>query len=207
MPPSAAPLVATIHDLAFLSHPEHFSTRGVRFFRRALELALRDARMVTCPSQATIRACVAAGFEADRLRLVPWGTRAETLSADQRERVRSRYGLERPFILFCGTVEPRKNLHRVLEAFRSLDRPDLDLVIAGPKGWREDIEGPLRRLGERATWLGFVPSGRPQRSLRGCRGGRVSEPRGGIRLPRARGDGPRRAGGHVGGDRDRGSGG
>lgn len=159
VPPSAAPLVLTIHDLAFLSHPEHFSTRGVRFFRRALELALRDARMVTCPSEATIRACVAAGFEADRLRLVPWGTRAETLSADQRERVRSRYGLERPFILFCGTVEPRKNLHRVLEAYRSLDDPDLDLVIAGPKGWREDIEGPLRDLGERATWLGFVPSG------------------------------------------------
>ncbi len=158
VPPSDAPLVLTIHDLAFLSHPTHFTARGVRFFRRALELAIRDARIVTCPSQATIRACVAAGFEADRLRLVPWGVRAEAPSADERDRVRSRYGLERPFVLFCGTVEPRKNLHRVLEAFRALDRPGLDLVIAGPKGWREDIEEPLRDLAGRARWLGFVPS-------------------------------------------------
>jgi glycosyltransferase involved in cell wall biosynthesis len=158
VPPSHAPLVLTIHDLAFLGHPEHFTARGARFFRRALELALREARIVTCPSQATIRACVGAGFEADRLRLVPWGVRAETPSADERERVRSRFALDRPFILFCGTVEPRKNLHRVLEAYRALDPPNLDLVIAGPKGWREDIEQPLSELMGRARWLGFVPS-------------------------------------------------
>jgi glycosyltransferase involved in cell wall biosynthesis len=158
VPPSDAPLVLTIHDLAFLSHPEHFTSRGIRFFRRALELALREARLVTCPSDATIRACVAAGFEVDRLRLVPWGVRPEVLGPAEMERARSLYGLERPFILFSGTVEPRKNLHRVLQAYRALDHPDLDLVIAGPQGWREDIEEPLRDLAGRARWLGFVPS-------------------------------------------------
>lgn len=158
VPPSHAPLVLTIHDLAFLSHPHHFTSRGVRFFERALELALREARMVTCPSDATIRACVAAGFEVDRLRLVPWGVRAQTVRAADRERGRSRYGLERPFILFCGTVEPRKNLHRVLQAFRAIDHREVDLIIAGPKGWREDIGEALRELAGRARWLGAVPA-------------------------------------------------
>jgi glycosyltransferase involved in cell wall biosynthesis len=158
VPASHAPLLLTIHDLAFLSHPEHFTSRGVRFFERALQLALREARMVTCPSEATIRACVAAGFEVDRLRLVPWGVRAQAVSAAVMARCRSRYGLERPFILFCGTVEPRKNLHRVLRAFRDLDHRELDLLIAGPKGWREDIGEALTELEGRARWLGSVPA-------------------------------------------------
>ena len=158
VPPSDAPLVLTIHDLAFLAHPDHFTDRGNRFFRRALDLALRNARLITCPSNATIRACVAAGFELDRLRLVPWGVRTETPSTLERGLVRKRYGLDHPYVLFSGTVEPRKNLLRVLAAYRDLDIPGLDLVIAGPRGWREDIEEPLRALGARARWLGFVPT-------------------------------------------------
>jgi len=157
VPASRAPLVQTIHDLASLSHPEHFTRRGVRFFRRSLELARRHARLVTCPSQATLAGCAAAGFELERLRLVPWGVRSEQATPADVERSRLHHGLNRPYVLFCGTIEPRKNLPRVLEAFRALDNADLELVLAGPMGWKEDIATAIAQLRGRARWLGFLP--------------------------------------------------
>jgi glycosyltransferase involved in cell wall biosynthesis len=60
--------------------------------------------------------------------------------------------------LFTGTVEPRKNLPRLLEAFRSLDRDDVDLVLIGPEGWNEDIGSVISSLGARVHSLGFIPS-------------------------------------------------
>jgi glycosyltransferase involved in cell wall biosynthesis len=157
VPACRAPLVLTIHDLAFLAHPEHYTRRGNRFLSRALELGRRRAGFVTCPSEATVEECLAAGFERERVRLVPWGVRADPSSESDVEAARRAHGLPRPYVLFCGTIEPRKNLPRVIEAFRRLDRSDLDLVLAGPRGWNEDIEASLARLGDRARPLGFVP--------------------------------------------------
>ena len=53
IPPRSAPLVVTVHDLAFLHAPEHFTRHGMRFFRRGLTLARRDADLVLCPSRST----------------------------------------------------------------------------------------------------------------------------------------------------------
>ena len=50
-----APVVMTVHDLAFVHEPAHFTGRGMRFFRRGLELALKEADHVVCPSEATRR--------------------------------------------------------------------------------------------------------------------------------------------------------
>jgi glycosyltransferase involved in cell wall biosynthesis len=157
VPASLAPLVLTIHDLAFLTYPEHFSRRGLSFFRRALDLARRHARLVTCPSEATMEECRRAGFDERRLRLVPWGVRAAPASEADVEASRRRHGLVRPYVLFCGTIEPRKNLPRVIEGFRRADVPGLDLVLAGPQGWNEDIGRLLDPLDGRAHALGFVP--------------------------------------------------
>lgn len=157
VPASRAPLVLTIHDLSFLAHPEHFTRRGNRFFRRAVELARRHARLVICPSQATFDECLAAGFDPGRLRLVPLGVRAEPATAADVAAARRQYRLERPYVLFCGTVEPRKNLRRVVEAYRRLEHDGLDLVLAGPEGWKEDVRALLDGLGDRARSLGFIP--------------------------------------------------
>jgi glycosyltransferase involved in cell wall biosynthesis len=157
VPVSRAPLVLTVQDLSFLSYPEHFTPRGNRFFRRAVEMGRRRARIVTCPSRATLDECVAAGYDADRLRVVPYGVRVEPASAADVERVRRAHRVDRPYVLFCGTVEPRKNLGRVIEAFRRMNHADLDLVLAGPAGWKEDVQAGLDGLGARARALGFVP--------------------------------------------------
>jgi len=154
-PAAAAPVVVTIHDLAFL-HDRQLATRhGHRFFRRGLELARRHARLVMCPSEATIDECVDAGVERDRLRLVPWGVAPAKVTDDDVRDVLGRYKIDRPYVLFAGTVEPRKNLPRLLDAFARVPN-DVDLILAGPAGWNESIDAQLAALGARVRVLGFV---------------------------------------------------
>lgn len=156
MPPRTAPLVMTVHDLAFLHEPEHFTTRGLRFFNRGLNLALKEADLIVCPSEATRRDCERLGFAPDRLRVIPLGVDAGAAGAREQAGVRHRYGLTGEYLLWTGTIEPRKNLPRLLEAFRSLDT-DLQLVLAGPEGWNEDLGKLVEDLGARVRRLGFVP--------------------------------------------------
>ena len=71
VPPTSAPLVMTIHDLAFLADPTQATRHGNRFFRRGTELARRHAQLVLVPSQATADECLDAGFDPERIRIVP----------------------------------------------------------------------------------------------------------------------------------------
>lgn len=157
VPGARAPIVVSIYDLAFLDDPSASTPRGLRFFRRGTELAKRHAALVLCPSQATIDDCVRAGFDRARLRYVPLAADIEPVTPGDVDAARRRHGLERPYVLFTGTVEPRKNLPRLVDAFRRLDRDDVELVLAGPAGWLEDASALLRGLDGRARQIGFVP--------------------------------------------------
>ena len=158
IPPRSAPLVVTMHDLAFLGDPSHFTRHGLRFFRRGLELARRHASLVTCPSQQTFDDCVAQGFDPARLRVVPWATDQTQASDRERAEVREAHGLDHRFVLSVGTIEPRKNLPRLIEAFGRLATPDVDLVLVGPSGWNEELGPLLARLPRPPRVLGFVPA-------------------------------------------------
>jgi glycosyltransferase involved in cell wall biosynthesis len=155
VPPRSAPVVVTVHDLAFLRSPEMFTRRGVDFFRRSIELATAEADLVVCPSQLVVDDCVAHGFDADRMRLVPWGVDAVVASEPQVAAVRRRLGLDRPYVLWLGTVQPRKNVETLLRAFALVDT-DAVLVLAGPTGWNTDLAPLVDRLGPRARSIGFV---------------------------------------------------
>jgi glycosyltransferase involved in cell wall biosynthesis len=156
-PPKSAPLVMTVHDLAWMKDPSHFTRHGLDFFERGLRVALRDVDLVLCPSAATMRDCVAAGFSEEQLRLVPLGTDARRASDRDVARVKDAYELRGHYLLWTGTVEPRKNLRGLLEAFRAV-QGDLDLVLCGPKGWNEDLEALVAPVKNRVRILGFVPS-------------------------------------------------
>jgi glycosyltransferase involved in cell wall biosynthesis len=155
IPPKSAPLVVTVHDLAFLDNPSHFTKRGMRLFSRGLELAIEDADLVLCPSQATRAACEAAGFSSGKIRVVPHGIDAAPVSDERIAAAKAAYSLERPYVLWTGTVEPRKNLPRVVGAFKQLES-GCDLVLAGPQGWNEDLDALVGGLGSRIKWIGFV---------------------------------------------------
>lgn len=155
-PARGRPLVVTVHDLAFLRDPAHFTARGNAFFRRALRIVRDEADQVIAVSATTRDDCLAAGFEADRVQVVPHGVTVPTVTPAQVEGLRAGLGLTRPYVLWCGTVEPRKNLPRLLTAFAAVaQQVDVDLVLVGPQGWGDD------RVLEQAA--AAVPAGRLHR--------------------------------------------
>ncbi|QGG95825.1 glycosyltransferase family 4 protein [Actinomarinicola tropica] len=162
VPPRTAPLVVTVHDLAVLHDPDQFTRRGVSFMRKAIELTAARADLVLCSSRATLDDCRVQGFPSERLRLVPLGVAAEEATADEVARVRQSYGLTGRYVLFVGTIEPRKNLRGLLDAFRRVtstpELADVTLALVGPPGWGEDLAPRVAALGDRCRTLGFVPT-------------------------------------------------
>ena len=130
----AAPLVVTVHDVAFLRYPERFSRHGVRMMRRSLRVIRRRADLVLCSSTATMDDLEQAGLDRDRLRLVPLGVDVTEVPSVEIERVRTHHDLPERFVLFVGTLEPRKNLPRLVEAMARLDEP-VPLLVVGADGW------------------------------------------------------------------------
>lgn len=168
VPPRTSPLVVTLHDLAWRRDPSNFTANGVQFLEGALTRTRDDADLVLCPSNATLDDCAAAGIEPARLRLIRWGMTAPLASDEAVSRARAKYGLSGRYIFFVGTLEPRKNLPRLLEAFSKLAHEDVVLAVAGPKGWGSAlVAGPthapsstgatVEALGSRVKLLGFVP--------------------------------------------------
>jgi glycosyltransferase involved in cell wall biosynthesis len=152
-PATSLPLVVTIHDLAFLRHPDFFTARGNKVFRRSLDIIRDKAAMVLCSSQVTLDDCRTAGIGDDRLRLVPLGVASQTITDVDRARVRATYDLPERFVLFVGTLEPRKNLARLIAALDSI-RGAPPLVVVGMAGWGDHT--PATAYDVRFT--GFVPA-------------------------------------------------
>lgn len=157
IPPRTVPLVATMHDVAWRRDPSMFTRNGVRFFEAGLRCVVDDADLVLCPSQATLDDCAEAGIGRDRLRHVPWGMTVAEVSDGEVAAVRERYGLTGRYVLSVGTLEPRKNLGRLVEAFSRLPHDDVTLVVVGPDGWGDAFDGAVDRLGDRLRLTGFVP--------------------------------------------------
>ncbi|MGA0064623.1 MAG: glycosyltransferase family 4 protein [Ilumatobacteraceae bacterium] len=150
------PLVVTVHDLAFRHHPEFFTRRGVDVFERSLAKLRDSADMLLCSSRATMHDCEAAGFGRDRLRLVPLGVRVHTASLEQRRAVRERFALPEQYLLFVGTLEPRKNLGGLLDALESLGGDTPPLVVAGASGWGDETTRERLARASNVVMVGHV---------------------------------------------------
>jgi glycosyltransferase involved in cell wall biosynthesis len=148
VPPSAGrPLVATVHDLAFRHFPDAYPAAGRRYHERSARVVAAEAVRLLVPSAATARDLVELyGVEPERVAVIPLGVEppAEPDRAGARRLLRD-LGVRGPFLLAVGTLEPRKNLPRLLAAFGEVtdELPDHHLVVVGPVGW-----GPALR----PTW-------------------------------------------------------
>jgi glycosyltransferase involved in cell wall biosynthesis len=135
------PCVVTMHDLTFFDHPEWHERSKVAFFRRMIRASARRAAALVCVSEYT----------ADRLRALtnPRGPVTVAHHGVDHERFNTKgdehsdlatlaaHGIEPPYIAFASTIEPRKNVPALVQAFARVatDRPDLRLVLAGSDGW------------------------------------------------------------------------
>jgi len=153
IPPAAAPLVVTVHDVAHLHVHNAFTARGARFFERALGITRDEAAAVIVPSQSTAADCLDAGIDRARITVIPHGVSVPKVPASNIAGFRAIAGLPEEYLLWVGTREPRKNLGAVLEAYRLLpDAPPL--AIVGPQGWGTDAtDGPLPEGVRVLGWL------------------------------------------------------
>jgi len=140
-PPSrSAPLVLMCHDLSWRQFPETFPRRGRRWHEAAFGRARRRAARIVVPSDAVGRDLAEAGVDDSSIVVIPHGAdhlpAADTPSVT---RLLERHGVDGEFLLSVGTLEPRKNLARLVEAYGRA-RPKLPepwpLVVVGPTGWR-----------------------------------------------------------------------
>jgi len=165
MPLRGIPTVLTVHDLIFRRYPAHHKPLNRTYLNATLPLFCRRAGHIIAVSEQTKRDIMAAyGVPAEKISVI-------YEAADPRFRpqppevvaeVRARYDLPPRYVLFVGTIEPRKNLVGLLEAYRSLlDRgSNVGLVTAGRTGWRSESffeRLAALRVAERVTLLGPFP--------------------------------------------------
>lgn len=142
-PRERVPLVASVHDVLPLTMPSSFTRRGARMMSRGLERIRSEAAMVLVPTEAGRREFTAQGFDPARLEVVPLGVDPPgPVAPHVQDEALVRHGVERPYVLFVGTAEPRKGLDVLTAAMGRLDRPEVTLVLVGPQGWGEvDLAG------------------------------------------------------------------
>ncbi len=157
LPVPGTSLVVTVHDVAWIAMPEAYPKRGRRWHEGALRRAAARAAAIIVPSELTLQAVLAAGvgIAETMLTVVPEGSdhlgQPDAAAAD---RLLAALGVRGPYMLTVSTLEPRKNLGRLVQAYAQA-RPRLPepwpLVIVGPTGW-----GPSARNLDMAPGVVFA---------------------------------------------------
>jgi glycosyltransferase involved in cell wall biosynthesis len=135
------PAILSIHDLSLLLHPETHESRLVRRARYRLPLMARWAtRIITATGFIKKEVSEHLKIDPEKIAVTPYAPRHNfrPLERSDTEQTRLRLGVEDVFVLFVGTIEPRKNLITLLRAFSEiLKNTELrpQLVIAGQEGW------------------------------------------------------------------------
>lgn len=160
---SSCPFLVTVYDLSFLLFPESFRPWNRLYLSTFTRLSVKKAHRVIAISENTKKDLVRLlGAEEDKIRVTYCGC-DETLRALPSQEVdsfRRRKGLPERFVLFLGTIEPRKNLVRLLEAFRKIKKEGVKLVLAGGLGWGyEPVMAAIENLGLQGDVVlpGFIP--------------------------------------------------
>lgn len=163
-PPRRTRFTATLHDLTCWLLPEMHQAANVIGAHRFADRVLRDAAGVIAVSENTRKDAVhLLGLPPERIEVIYPGVAEAFFEVPPQsiEAARARYKLQRPYVLFVGAIEPRKNLGRLLEAWEGLPesaRAEYDLVVAGPPGWGDRSILDRLRAGEAGVhYLGYVP--------------------------------------------------
>jgi len=128
--------VVSVHDMSLTRTPEHHTLKKRLLTASLVPRVARQARLVLTPSRATSRDVIHdLGIPGERVISIPYAA-AEMFRP---EAERPNYpGTTKPYFLFVGTIEPRKNLLRLIRAFADFAReiPGVNLVLAGQRGWK-----------------------------------------------------------------------
>ncbi len=159
-PDRQLPLVSTIHDLAILKYPETAHPKILKMHRQSWQRLKQTEAEIIAVSQATKQDIVQllkipaskvhVIYEALPVEVIQT---AEALTETRAEDIKRRLRLDKPYLLFVGTREPRKNLARLIQAWQPL-ATEVELLIAGDTGWDEVEKQTVPQAGLR--FLGRV---------------------------------------------------
>lgn len=140
MPLRGVPTILTVHDLIFKLFPEHHKRLNYLFLNNAMPLFVKRADAIITISEASKRDLIAHYNTPPEKITVVYEAAAPSFTAPSPvdiQRVRAKFQLPEQFMLVVGTIEPRKNYSRLVEALMRLRErhPDLKLVVVGSKGW------------------------------------------------------------------------
>ncbi|MBI3361411.1 MAG: glycosyltransferase family 4 protein [Chloroflexi bacterium] len=145
------PTVVTVYDLSFVNRPQNFRAFNRAYLRGLTGLSCRRARRVIAISHSTKRDLIAGyGLPEDRVTVVYPGAEPEfrRLPKKSVETFRAAQGLPEDFVLYLGTLEPRKNVDVLVRAFASVKPRGVKLVLAGAPGWHvEEISRAIEEAG------------------------------------------------------------
>jgi len=159
---AAQPAIITVYDLSFMHYPEQFPTLQRQYLTSQTRRSCQQAKRIITISESSKRD-IHQFFNTplDQIDVVYPGVDSiyQPLPRQEIESFRQEKGIDR-FILHVGTLQPRKNIATLLEAFAQLEAPDLDLVLVGGKGWLfADIFAKVQALNleNRVHFTGYVP--------------------------------------------------
>jgi len=145
LPPTKnAKAICTVHDLAYKRFPEMFEPR-VPSWDKYVQRSVHSADAIIVPSQQTKSDLIEMlQVSTERVHIVQPPVDecfSSTKNISENEIVKQKFQLTKPFILFVGTFEPRKNISAIVKGFEQVQeesRPDVDLVLVGKQGWLYD---------------------------------------------------------------------
>lgn len=157
--------IVTIHDMSFIRHPEFAEPKNLRYLSATIRRTAHKADAIVTDSKfSAMEIQDLLGIPAGRVFPIHLGVAPECRppSPDDIANTRRILDLDRPYLLTVGTIEPRKNLPLLVEAFEQLKDFDGDLVVAGMTGWK--FEPILDRIktssaASRIRLLSYVPDG------------------------------------------------
>jgi len=135
-------VIDTVFDLTYLKFPETMNASNLKRLQKGMMRSLDRSDLIVTDSEFVKGEIVRElGFDADRIEVVYPSAVEEAAVQLPQTYLKEKWGLETPYILYLGTIEPRKNINRLIQAYakvaRELEQPPR-LVLAGGKGWKAD---------------------------------------------------------------------
>jgi glycosyltransferase involved in cell wall biosynthesis len=155
------PLVITVHDLTFLTHPEYHTEENVEFCKTNMILAINsDCRFIAVSENTKKDMVEMYSIDPERI-FVSYNSvdpgEFKPLPQEQLRGVLGKYDLPERFFLSIGSLEPRKNLKTIIEAMQLYEGPE-KLVVAGAAGWKySELYEAIENNRERIALIGYVP--------------------------------------------------
>jgi glycosyltransferase involved in cell wall biosynthesis len=175
---SVHPCIATIHDLSVLELPQFHPAHRVDWWKRRMERAMGTTDKFVCVSRSTADAMLRVlGCDQQRLQVIPlasrWGAPPASWSPDS---ARAQLAVPERYLLHVGTIEPRKNIVRLLDAYATLsnaERERTKLILCGRVGWGDSAfwsELESHPMGEEALCTGYCSDAQVAALMLGSQG-------------------------------------